>query len=277
LLPWPGRVSGSALLRPDEVWPVYATGGAQLEALPYADGAQVPAGGVLLQLQVPELQTRRKNLLARVERLRWQAAPAGLDAEAHNRLLLQEEQLSAAQSELASLDTELRDDAPQAPYAGQLRLSDPDLQVGQWLSRKEKIGQLLRADGRWVVETWLDEAAVQRVAVGSSALFICDSAVGPALTLQVLAIDRDATRVLPRPELAAHLGGHILTREKAGQLVPESAIYHVTLGLAPDSPLPPALAAHSWRGKVTIHAHWEAPAWPYLRQALAVLVREAGF
>lgn len=31
------------------------------------------------------------------------------------------------------------------------------------------------------------------------------------------------------------------------------------------------------RGKLTIHAQWQAPAWPYLRQALAVLVREVGF
>jgi putative peptide zinc metalloprotease protein len=277
LLPWPGRVTGSALLRPDEVWPVYATSGAQVQALPFADGAQVAAGAVLLQLQVPELQTRRANVQARVERLRWQVASAGLDAEARNRLLVLEEQHSAAQSELASLDTELRNDAPPAPYAGQLRLSDPDLQAGQWLARKEKVGQLLRTDGRWVVETWLDEEAVQRVAVGSRALFLCDSGACPALTLQVLAIDRDATRVLPRPELAAHLGGHILTREKAGQLVPERAIYHVSLGLAPSTALPPELATHSWRGKVTLHAQWEAPAWPYLRQALAVLVREAGF
>ena len=44
LLPWPGRVTGSALLRPDEVWPVYATSGAQVQALPFADGAQVAAG-----------------------------------------------------------------------------------------------------------------------------------------------------------------------------------------------------------------------------------------
>jgi putative peptide zinc metalloprotease protein len=38
-----------------------------------------------------------------------------------------------------------------------------------------------------------------------------------------------------------------------------------------------ALATQSWRGKLTIHARWEAPAWPYLRQAMAVLVREVGF
>jgi hypothetical protein len=41
--------------------------------------------------------------------------------------------------------------------------------------------------------------------------------------------------------------------------------------------LPPALDAHVWRGRVTIHARAEAPATRYLRQASAVLVRELGF
>ena len=154
---------------------------------------------------------------------------------------------------------------------------DPDLQVGQWLSRKEKIALLVRNDGRWLVETWLDEESVQRVAPGDSALFITDGAQSSALRLQVLAVDRDAARVLPRAELAAHLGGHILTREKAGQLVPERAIYHVTLALEPASQSMAELLNQSWRGKLTIHARWEAPAWPYLRQAVAVLVREFGF
>ena len=83
--------------------------------------------------------------------------------------------------------------------------------------------------------------------------------------------------MLARPELAAHLGGHILTREKGGQLVPERAIYHVTLALDPSTQTLADRANQSWRGKITLHVRWEAPAWPYVRHALAVLVREVGF
>ena len=119
--------------------------------------------------------------------------------------------------------------------------------------------------------------AVQRVAPGDTALFITDGGQSTALRLKVSAVDSDAARVLPRPELAAHLGGHLLTRGKNGQLVPERAIYRVTLLVDPDSTALAALASQSWRGKLTIHSRWEAPAWPYLRQAVAVLVREVGF
>lgn len=277
LLPWPGRVSSSALLRPAEVWPLYAPAGARVDTLPYRNGDAVGVGAVLIGLHGPDLQMRRQVLLARVERLRWQSASSGFDAESRNRMLVQAVTLSAAESELASLDTALLLYAPRAPFAGQLRDMDPDLQPGQWLAKKEKIGVLVRQDGRWLVETWLDEDAVQRVAAGDAALFITDGAQGSALRLRVLAVDRDAARVLPRPELAAQLGGHILAREKAGQLVPERAIYHVTLALQSPTPLPAALRQQSWRGTLTVHARWESPAWPYVRQALAVLVREAGF
>jgi len=38
-----------------------------------------------------------------------------------------------------------------------------------------------------------------------------------------------------------------------------------------------ALAGGSWRGTLVIHGEGEAPALRYLRNALAVLLREAGF
>lgn len=100
------------------------------------------------------------------------------------------------------------------------------------------------------------------------ARFFADSATGPLLTLKVSAIDRDSARVLPRKELASALGGHVLTREKNGQLVPERAIYRVALDVQ-DMP--------AWRGHIHIHANWTSPAARYVRQAMAVLVREAGF
>lgn len=275
LLPWPGRVTGSGILRPAEVWPVYAPAGARIDALPFREGEQVREGEVLVQLHLPDLEMRRQAQLAKVERLRWQAAASGFDAELRRSLLANEDTLSMAQAELLSLGTELQNYAPRAPFAGRLRDMDPDLQTGQWLARKEKVALLVRDDGRWLVETWLDEDAVQRVAAGDSALFITDAAAGTALRLRVSAVDRDATRVLPRGELAAQAGGHILTREKGGQLVPERAVYRVTLQAEPQDVA--GLAGQSWRGHLTIHARWEAPVWRYVRQAAAVLVREAGF
>ncbi len=275
-VPWPGRVTATALLRPADVWPVFAPAGARVDALPYQEGQPVPQGAELLQLYVPDLSVRRQTLLARVEQMRWQAATSGLDADSRNRLLVNENALATAQSELVSLNTELQHYTPRAPFAGRLYDLDPDMRLGQWLSKKEKIAILVRDDGRLLVETWLDEEVVQRVAAGDAAVFLADGPMSNILQLTVASVDKDASRVLPRGELAAHWGGHVLTREKNGQWVPERAIYRVAFDVAPNQTEAWA-QTKSWRGHVTIHARWEAPGWRYVRQALAVVIRELGF
>ena len=167
--------------------------------------------------------------------------------------------------------------APKAPFGGVLRDIDPDLRVGQWLSRKEKVAVLVEASGDWVVETWLDESSAQRVRQGNDAWLKIDTATGPMIHLKVQAIAEDASRVLPRPELAAPLGGHILAREKSGQWTPDMAVYKVSLTPAEKMPTDFALAGQSWRGHLNIHTAWQSPALPYLKQVVAVLIREFGF
>jgi putative peptide zinc metalloprotease protein len=213
-------------------------------------------------------------LQARLAQQRWQAASSGLDDESRKRLLVNQDSVSMVQSQLAGLEAEQLQFAPRAPFSGRLRDMDPDLHVGQWMARKEKIALLVREDADWLIETWLDEESVQRIKVGDAAVFVTDSALSTQVALKVQTIDSDASHVLPRPELAAHLGGHLITREKNGQLVPERAVYRVSL--VPQT-MPAALRDKSWRGQVTINALSEAPAWRYLRQAFAVLVREIGF
>ena len=242
------------------------------------EGQRVPKGAVIARLHVPDLDTRRQTLSARAQQLRQQTATSGFDAQGRARLLVTRETLATVQAELASVDTELSSYAPRAPFDGRLRDLSPDLRPGQWLAPRERIAVLVREGTPWVVETWLDEDAVRRVAAGNEASFVTDSGAGPLLRLRVRDIDRDATRALPQPELAAPAGGHIPVREKGGQLVPERAIYRVVLELAaPGGAAPAPLSDRTWRGTVIIHAQAEAPAWRYLRQAAAVIVRELGF
>jgi putative peptide zinc metalloprotease protein len=275
-LPWPGRVQVSGLLRPAEVWPLHAPGPARLEALPWKNGDTVPAGDVMVRLEQPELRMKEAALNARLESLRLRAGASGLDAESRQQWQVVQEALTTAEAEHGALQIELQQHAPTAPWTGRLQDLDPDLQVGQWLTRRERLGVLVREGSPWLVETWVPEDVVQRVAIGDGAVFVVDSATGPTIHLTVAGIDRDASRTLPRPELAAHLGGHVLVREQARTMVPERAVYRVQL--APDRPADlSALEQHSWRGRLTIRVQGEAPVLRYLRQALAVLVRETGF
>ena len=277
LVPWPTRVTASALLRPADIWPVFAPAGARLETLALGDGQRVAQGALLLTLHMPDLALRQQAVKAKVERLRWQAASSGLGADTRGQWLRSEDALTAAQAELASLDAEAMQYRPRAPFDGRLRYLDPDLAAGQWLERKEKIAVLIRDGSALMVETWLDEESVRRIAPGDAALFLTDAGSASALHLKVLAVDQDASRTLPRPELAAHHGGHLATREKAGQLVPERAIYRVTLELRDDPARLLEFGQQSWRGRLSIQGRWEAPGLRYLRRAAGVLLEEAGF
>jgi putative peptide zinc metalloprotease protein len=272
-LPWPTRQSASALLKPVEVFPIHAPAGAQIVQLPWSEGSKVEAGQILLELTSPELQLRWRRAEARKERLQWQASNADVDAEQRQNQQVLQQQESTAESELASVQTDMALYAPRAPFAGILLDVNPELKPGVWVSNRERLGVLVKPD-QWQVETWLDEEAVRRIKIGDRARFVTDALEGPALSLKVTAIDLDATRVLPNGQLATRFGGSIVTREKHGQLVPERAIYRVLLvgnkeGI--DTNL------QSWRGQVVIDGQWEAPALSFMRSALTLIWREFGF
>lgn len=274
ILPWPGRITASAVLRPQDSWPVYAPAGARIEALPFRHGDAVPAGRPLVQLYVPDLANREKALQVRMDQQRMQAATSAFDEDMRKRWKVAEQTLQTTEAELQGVHAEQTQFIPVAPYEGRFLLADPDLAAGQWVSKKEPLAVLVRQGTAWRVETWLDEDDVSRVRVGQAAKFFADSATGPMLTLTVSSIDRDAAHILPRKELASALGGHVLTREKNGQLVPEQAVYRVAFDV---QDMPPSMQALAWRGRINIHADWQSPANRYVRQVISVMVREFGF
>jgi putative peptide zinc metalloprotease protein len=244
-----------------------------LEALPHREGDRVAEGEPIAQLASSALAVRREAAAAKVEQLRWLAASAGFGSESRARLQSAREELATAQEELAGLDETLARYQPRAPFSGRLHDIDPDLQPDQWLAEGERIA-LLVGDKGYVVETFLDEEAVKQIDVGDSAGFIADGGEGGRLELQVRHIDADATRVLPSGMLAAPAGGHVLVRQRRDQLIPEQGVYRVSLAVRD---VPATLADQSWRGTLVIKGRWEVPAARYLRSALAVLLREAGF
>ncbi|MDR3371733.1 HlyD family efflux transporter periplasmic adaptor subunit [Rhodoferax sp.] len=273
IIPWPTRQTASGSLKPVEIFPIYAPAGAQIVSLPWTEGSSVGAGKVLLELTSPELRLRWRRAQARLERLRWQTSSAGVNAEQRQNIQVLEQEEKTAQAELDSVQADMALYVPTAPFNGILRDLQPDLKAGEWVSNHDRLGVLVKPD-HWQVETYLDEDAVSRVKVGDQARFFTDGLEGPVLRLVVSAIDQDASRLLPNGQLAAHVGGSIMTREKHGQLVPDRAVYRVTLSVESDVG---SLAQQSWRGHVVIHGSWEAPGLKFLRAAMVLVWRELGF
>lgn len=273
LVPWPTRSTSSGLLKPVEVFPVHAPAGAQLVALPWADGARVSAGQTLMELSSPELRLRWARAQAQLAQVRWESNAAGVNVDQRNNLQTLAQRERTAHAELDSVRAEMSLYVPTAPFDGVLRDVEPELKPGVWVSSRERLALLVK-DGAWQVETYLDEDAVRRIAVGDTARFFTDGFSGPTLHLTVTSIDSDATRALRDGQLASAFGGSVATRDKDGLWVPERAVYRVTL--KGDNSLG-SLASQSWRGRVVIDGRWESPALIFLRSALVVMWRELGF
>ncbi len=274
LMPWPGRITASGILKPQASWPVFAPAGARIESLPFQHGQTVATGQILMTLFVPEMASRGRTLELRLQNQKTLAENSAFDDELRKRWMVAEQSAITTEKEYQSLQAEQQQFQPTAPYEGRILMADPDLHIGQWVSKKEPLAMLVKIGTPWRVETWLDEEDVARIHVGQSAQFYTDNASTPVFKLKVAAIDQDAARTLVHRELSSALGGHILTRDKNGQMVPERAIYRVSLEV---SELPALYQNLSWRGQLVIHADWASPVAKYLRQVLVVLIREIGF
>ena len=273
LVPWPTRISTSAMLRPARQMLLYAPPHAQVQAMPVVEGQHVAAGTVLLQLASAELEGRLRSAQARERRLQWQITSAPFDADQRALWQVAREQLGAAQAEIAAIHADAVRYAPVAPFAGVLRDLSPEMQPGAWLSHQEPLARLVSEQDLTVV-TYLDEDQTNQVRIGDTARFRADAPEGPAAKLEVIGVDRDASRTLPEPELASLFGGTIVAREKSGQIYPEHPVYRITLKVHQADR---SSTQHAWRGTVILNGQWAVPAWRYLRGALVVIRREAGF
>jgi putative peptide zinc metalloprotease protein len=272
LVPWPSRIVTSGLLKPSRSLVLYAPTGAQLVHLPWRDGDKLPEGANILTLASPELKMRWDRAKARVQRTEWLAESVGVDALQRSNMQVAQQEFAVAKAELQQVEADIQLFSPVAPFAGQLRDLDPDLRIGAWLGKHEKIATLV-ADGEWQIETYLDEEEVQRVRVGDRAMFMPDEDANGTLSLTVKFVDKDATHVLSSGILAVPAGGSVVVREKHGQLIPERASYRIILSLNDDAG---TLGKGSWRGQVVIRAEWEAPALRYIRAFFVLLWRELG-
>jgi putative peptide zinc metalloprotease protein len=274
MVPWPTRVGASGILRPAQSYPVYAPAGAQISRLPFANGQAVKEGELLMEMASPDLQLRWQRAQVRLESVRHQAENTGVDAEQRQNMQVLQQQESSARAELANVQAELAFYAPRAPFDGVLQNVEPGLKAGVWVSKRERLATLVDP-GDWRVETYLDEDDVRRIKVGDTARFYADGDSALNMPLKVVAIEQDATRQLVNGVLSSAAGGSVLTRERRGQLIPERAVYRVSL-YSEQLP-PPQAQQQSWRGKVVINGNWQSPLQGFVRSALVLIWRETGF
>jgi putative peptide zinc metalloprotease protein len=279
-VPWDTRVRAQGLLGPSVKATLVAPGPALLQAMLRPDGSSVAAGEAVVQLQPPDLDYQRRAIRARAEGLQWQAGAGGVEDKLRGRQGVIEAALGRVRTELDGVRKESDRYTLKAPAAGQLVWSEPDWQPGTQLARNEPVVEVVDPHS-WQVHTYLPEQELQRLREGNAARFVAESGRLPPLPLRIVRIDTDATRVLADGLLASLHGGELLVREQGRQLLPEQALYRVTLRLDDAGPaLLQQLAQPGMptlRGQVVMRGAPRAWAEAHWRSVAALLRREAGF
>lgn len=272
-IPIPGRVSGLGVLRPGVIWPLYAPNGAMIRSILVKEGESVVAGQPLFQLTSDQISNRLDLIESRLDSMERLASSSVLDDALQRKQLVLFEELAVLRKERSSLTGELAKFELTAPARGHVADLNPDHTVGQWVAANEKLGAVIDS-GSMVVETYVDEEAVRRIRIGDTATLMAEGHEGPVLSLKVGQIDADASRHISLGMLSSSAGGVIAAREQNGQIIPEQAVFRILLSVESD---PGSLRDRLWRGHLVIRCTPQTIADRYLRNALMVLVREAGF
>ncbi|MBF0339342.1 MAG: biotin/lipoyl-binding protein [Magnetococcales bacterium] len=271
-VPWNTRITAPAMLHGQGHAALFASSPGRLKALKVAEGQTVAAGELLFELENPDLDHRRRQNAKRRQMLEWEWAGVGVDPLLLGRSQVLHQELETAITEGVGLEQEAARNRITAPFSGRVVDLTPDLQPGQWLSNRERLGGVL-AIGPPVMHAYLTEVDLARVVQGQSARFHPDNPDASAIDCLVTTLDKSNVRHLADPLLAASHGGEIPVRDIHDQRLPEQALYRITLeGIDQD-----ATILVQQRGTLVMSGPARSLADRVARSMLAVLIRESGF
>ncbi|MDE1149923.1 MAG: HlyD family secretion protein [Azospirillaceae bacterium] len=226
---------------------------------------------MLFRLSSPDLDYKLASQRIKIDTLKWESTYRGTVVDPRRQRQAAQE-LETATAELRGLEAEKSRLTITAPYAGVMAEVAEPLSPGEWLPARERLGLLLDP-AHPMIEAYVREADLHRVAVGDEGRFRPDQSVTGAMDGRIQDIDDTSTRVLTRRYLASPFGGDIAAREDSQhQMVPEESLYRVLVTPAKD-----AAPASLQRGRVTLEGARESLVGSLWRRLVSILLREGGF
>jgi putative peptide zinc metalloprotease protein len=273
ILPYDVTVNTQGVLKTEHSLNVITFQPALVVQAPPPIGARVAAGEAVAFLESPDLERRIRKAEVRLATLKREAGASGFSADLKSQQAIAREQVVAASEELNGLIAERNRLSPAAAFDAVVVDRDPDLQVGQWLPRGAHVVTLADRSS-WVVDCYIEESDLGRIALGNFAWFVPEGQGLSGRRARVMAIDRDASRVLSDGVLAATAGGRVLVRPQGNRLIPERSIYRVRLQVFGDGS---DIQTGQLRGSVTVLGYPKSIVGDIIRGGVATFVREAGF
>ena len=270
-VPWRGSIEAPALLRSADVQGVFAPAeGGQVIAVRVKAGDEVVQGQPLVSLASPDIAYKLGQARADLALIEWQLGVQSVAPALMARSMVASYEYEAMLASYRALSDDNAKLEVKAPIAGRVVELADALRPRDWVAANERLLMVVQPD-RALIEAYVSEADLARIAVGTAAVFHPEDGWGEPTGARVVRIERANARVLAEPYLASRFGGGVAVREiKSGEWVPESTVYRVMLepeGAAPDRVL---------RGHVVLSGTAESLAVRAWRRIVAVAVRESG-
>ncbi|NDY84026.1 secretion protein HylD [Orrella sp. NBD-18] len=273
IAPYDFTVNSQGMFKPEKSFNIVASVPAEITNLPPPIGSKLKSGQSIMTLSSMELNHKIDLTRLRIQTLEKQVGGAGFSSENLQQQSILREQLTSAQKELKGVLEQRALLTPIAPFNGEVLDIQPDVHVGDWVSKGFKLA--IFANTRdWIVDTYVEESDLLRFELGSLGRFIAETPGIGAMKLEVISIDQDASRTLVDAPLAASFGGHILVRQQNNVLIPERSIFRVRLKVTSEIE---NVGTGFLRGTVVIYGWPRSLIGHFLRSGFGTLIRELGF
>lgn len=271
-LPWRRVIAIPAVLKAQACTPIYPREDGRLEDIFVAAGESVTKGQPLFRMTSPALEHRLETLKIQITVTRTLMGRYVASTRDLESLSVLQRRLGALETEAEGLKERLNRLTARAPFGGTINEME-HLHIGQWLSKKAALAELVMESGAQV-EAYVQEGCLTQVMPAAKGRFLASVGTLGWTGVQVEGVDQAAVTTLKDPMLADIYGGPIPVREgPKGLIRPEKGIYRVVLQTEETLPTP------DWPLAGTVHLDGPPTsiARRFWQRAVSVLIRESGF
>lgn len=279
VLPIQKNIAVPAVLAAKQERQHFSPAAAKIEQVLVRTGSLVKPGDVLVRLSSPEYveaQTTAR-LKLKLVRQRLGRGMASAEEKALRQVLQREEKALVA--ELAGLVAKMDDLVLHADISGVVTDVAPGLAPGLWVNQDVRLVQVVAKNDQFIVQGLVDERNVGRLSAGAEGVFVSENTRPVKLPVVVERIglanggNNRAGRELKY--LSALNGGPVaMDQGSRGTVRTSAAVYPVRFTVVEGRN---RAWLHEQRGTVVVAAKAESVSGRFFRNALSVLVREAGF
>lgn len=271
LFPWRSSIAIPAFIKAHYT-PIYSQVSGQISQINVVNNTQVHKGQVLIEMTAPELAHEKAQVQRRYEELSWQRASLGFDEKMRSETLVVASTLLTQNQRLRGLLKKERKLTLAAPEEGVVADLVADVKVGDWIAEGTPLLAVLDSHDLTVV-AYIEEDYLSRIKLGLHGRFYPEKGNFPAVEVELIEIEKMATRSLDALYQASLFGGDVAVRKnKQEELVPVISHYQIRLKL--NSPL---VLPRVMRGTVILTGEPESFFSRAKNRLYAVLRRESGF